>query len=234
MDGQEPLPYEPPAGWHLLAGLAIIWSATVFLGILAAVWMLATGGDPSQMDPAVIVGITLADFVVTGVTTWFFVSWMSGRRFLRAFAIGPIRPEIAGAIALGSIAGATAVLFIPGGDSPMARLTETTWGFVAVGVLAVLAPPLEELYYRGFIQPVVATKLGWPAATAIVAIWFGGVHGAQYWGDWAALGWVAMMGAIWSVMRWQTGSLTPSLISHWVYNATVMVIATIGRSLGES
>ena len=235
MDGQPPLPlgettpYGPPRGLHLILALAIIWSAIALVATVTAVFVIATGGDPSNMDPVVILALSLADFVVTGLVCWFFVSWRPRKSVREAFAIAPIAPGVVAAIVVGSIAAATAVLFIPGGESPMARLTETTWGFIAVGVLAVIAPPLEEFYYRGFIQPVFASKLGWPAATVLIALWFGGVHGAQYWGDWAALGWVAMMGTVWSVMRWKTGSLTPSLISHWVYNSTVMLNATVAR-----
>ena len=85
---------------------------------------------------------------------------------------------------------------------------------------------VEEIYYRGFIFPVLCRKLGAVWSILIVTVWFGGVHAAQLHGDWALLPIVTGMGFIFTVQRYLTGSLLPSIVTHWTYN-TFLVFLTV-------
>lgn len=241
-----PAPAAPPAkpaspgGLDLLIGVALAMGAELFLGMVAVLPAVFSGRNISAFAPAVRSGETLAaldpDFLsppmilLTGLSSglfatavaWYFTCRRYGRSFAEGLAInrvgiGQILLSIAIGVA-GAVAGMACFSETESGDSMMSKLISTPEGRIIITVLAVLLPPLEEIYYRGFIFPIIRRYVGPGWAILLVTLWFGGVHVPQLAGDWAALVIVTCMGAIWTLQRHLTKSLVPSMITHWVYN----------------
>ena len=122
-------------------------------------------------------------------------------------------------------AGATVLIAAHANDKgTMADMGKTLDGLTAALVLAVIVPPFEEFYYRGFIQPALNHDFGTFTAVLVTAVWFGVAHSYQLVGNWVALSVVATMGLVWSLMRAKTRSLLPPLAAHWCYNITIAII----------
>ena len=91
--------------------------------------------------------------------------------------------------------------------------------FVAIGVLViVLAPIVEELFFRGFVFRALRERLSFPMAALIDGAVFGGVHytGVE---TLSILPVFVLLGVIfcWTVER--TGSLYPAIAMHAFNNA---------------
>jgi membrane protease YdiL (CAAX protease family) len=89
--------------------------------------------------------------------------------------------------------------------------------FVAV---AVIAPLLEELLFRGLLQRSLSHKLPIWAAIAISALLFGVMHM-----DFYAMPPLVVMGAIFGVIYHLTGSLRVTILLHVVNNAAALMLS---------
>jgi membrane protease YdiL (CAAX protease family) len=212
----------------LLPAVALIWAMELVLAVLLGVWSLATAGPEAATDlpPVPLAVASVASGAWTLMVCWAFAC--RGRRLpLReGFALQPLpRHGLRTVVALG-VGGALTGIWMSSrfatGDSPIEQLTSTRAGLLAVSAAAVLLPPIEEIYYRGFVYPVLRRHLGVPAAFAFVTLWFGLAHGLQLGGHVAPLLLITSMGALWTLQRELTGSLTMSLCTHWLYNGTLV------------
>lgn len=85
--------------------------------------------------------------------------------------------------------------------------------------VAVIAPFLEEILFRGLLQNAVSKKLPTWAAIALSAFVFGAMHGDLY-----ALPPLVLMGAIFGVIYHLTGSLRITIVLHMINNAAALAI----------
>jgi membrane protease YdiL (CAAX protease family) len=214
-------------GRDLLIGVALAWGIEALVGLIAGVFAFALSGYQLQeamelMPPEVIAGAAILSNVLTAGVVWYLACRQYNKSFQDGFVLRNVgAPVVAGSIGVGLLASLVlAPLILSGGtgDSMMSQMVEQERGLLALAVLAFIVPPFEELYYRGFIYPVIARKLGAGWAVVLVSLWFGAVHVPQLIGDWTAVAFVVSMGVVWTLMRYATGSLLPSLICHWVYN----------------
>jgi uncharacterized protein len=113
----------------------------------------------------------------------------------------------------------------------MSDLASTPQGLAAISVMALLVPPFEEVYYRGFILPILRRSVGAVAAVLLVIVWFAAVHAFQVAGDLVAIVTIAFMGAVWTLQRQFTQSLIPPVLTHFSYNS-VLVLISLFVSLG--
>ncbi len=161
-----------------------------------------------------------------------------------------------GAVALGIIMAAVGALVSSKWgrmDTTMAKMGSTPMGIFWIGVMALPLGGLEEVYYRGFIFPRLkrglecvfgqilpgAEKLlGGLGALGIIVVWFGLIHLQQLIGtgnvDWMSLGAVTCAGLVFTLQRWGTGSLLPSLITHVTYNTTLITASFIQISVQQA
>ncbi len=96
-----------------------------------------------------------------------------------------------------------------------------------VALLAVtLGPLMEELFFRGFLYPVLARRLGVAAGIFLSALPFGVMHYLQY-RSWGAVLVITLVGIVLGGVRAATKSVSASFIVHVGYNATLMVLAAI-------
>lgn len=227
-------------GVDLLVGIALIWAFELAVGVAIFVWFLAThgAGDPQRVQEefaafATSPGGMLLMFLVASswmlAVIWFLACRRYRLSFGAGFALRPLRaPSLLTWVTVGAAAG-VALEFVlqpfSTGESMMAEITSTPEGLWTVTVVALIAPFTEELYYRGFIFPVLREKMGVGPAVTLTSLWFAAVHAPQVAGDWAALPAIYVMGLLWTLQRQISGSLVPSIVTHLAYNATIMTLA---------
>jgi membrane protease YdiL (CAAX protease family) len=85
--------------------------------------------------------------------------------------------------------------------------------------VAVIAPLLEELLFRGLLQNSLAHKLPIWAAIALSALVFGAMHMDLY-----AMPPLVLMGAIFGVIYHLTGSLRVTIALHMINNAAALAL----------
>ncbi len=87
-----------------------------------------------------------------------------------------------------------------------------------------LAPFVEELFFRGFLYPVLARRLGVPSGVAITAAAFALIHSSQLAHAWAPLLILFLVGLALTLARVVTGSVIPGFLMHVAYNATLFTL----------
>ena len=87
-------------------------------------------------------------------------------------------------------------------------------------VVALVAPFVEELTYRGLGFAAVAGSYGPVAAIVVTAIAFGLAHGLL-----VALPVLTLFGAILALLRFKTESVYPTMILHGVFNGAALIAA---------
>jgi len=94
----------------------------------------------------------------------------------------------------------------------------------ALGILSVtLAPLMEELFFRGFLYPVLARRLGVLIAVLITALGFALLHGAQLMFSWGPVLVIFLVGLVLTMVRAKTNSVAAGVIIHMAYNGTITV-----------
>lgn len=89
-----------------------------------------------------------------------------------------------------------------------------------------LGPLMEELFFRGFLYPVVARRTGAFWGIVLTSLPFGAMHYAQY-RSWSAVLIIILVGAVLSTIRAVTKSVGASFLAHVGYNGTLMTIAAV-------
>jgi uncharacterized protein len=94
-----------------------------------------------------------------------------------------------------------------------------------MAIFAVTFGPLmEELFFRGFLYPVLARWTGAVLAVVLTALPFGLIHYLQY-KSWSAVLVITMVGVVLTVVRAVTKSVGASFLVHVGYNGTLMLLA---------
>jgi len=223
-----PAPRQAELGWSdLVIALAVVWA----FDVLVVVGRDMVAGPEGAGPAALYLGASLQWAWAFGVC-WFIARRSHGRPFGEGLAIRRVRGAAVGASAALGVVAALAVLALrarfPHEGAPGPSPTPAAW---ALGVFALLAFPFaEEIYYRGFVFGILARKTGPPAAIGIVTLWFVVAHLEQMLGDWVAFGGAFVMGAVLTLQRHVSGSLVPSLVCHWSYNATLVAAALAGHA----
>ncbi len=96
-----------------------------------------------------------------------------------------------------------------------------------IAIFAVtLGPLMEELFFRGFLYPVLARRTGIVVAVILTSIPFGLLHYVQY-QSWGAVLVITMVGVVLTVVRVVSKSVAASFVVHVGYNATLMVLTAV-------
>ena len=90
-----------------------------------------------------------------------------------------------------------------------------------------LGPLMEEVFFRGFLYPVIARRMGVFWGIILTALPFGLIHMVQYGYAWGAVLIIFMVGVVLTAVRAVTKSVASSFLAHVGYNGTLMVLAAI-------
>ena len=104
-------------------------------------------------------------------------------------------------------------------DSPMDA-------YLTAAFAITLGPLMEEIFFRGFLYPVLARRLGVFWGVILTALPFGGMHYIQY-QSWAAVLIIVLVGVVLTTVRAVTKSVGSSFLVHVGYNVTLMVLAAV-------
>ncbi len=80
-----------------------------------------------------------------------------------------------------------------------------------------IAPVVEEIFFRGFMQPALVKNFGIAGGIAVTAVVFGLSH-AQYLDHTIALAAVTSIGLILGIAKEKTGSVMPCIVAHLLNN----------------
>lgn len=147
--------------------------------------------------------------------------------------VGPLRmaSASAGVVLLMLVGGSVlAALGIEAGGaaSPAEQIADQSFaGWLTVAFTAVLVAPLvEELGFRGFIQRRLEAQLPPAVAIALTALAFGLFHLAAS----LPLALLAvMLGMVAGVLAWRSDSVLPALVAHAAWNGTLVAADGIAR-----
>jgi len=131
-----------------------------------------------------------------------------------------------------AISALAAVIHTPKVKSPIDEITKTPLSLAVFAVMAVtIAPLFEELFFRGFIQPLLSRSFGVTAGVILTAVLFGALHAPEYSWAWQYALAVTIAGAVFGWIRARTQSIIPSTIMHGGYNL-VFIVALIFMKYG--
>jgi uncharacterized protein len=113
-------------------------------------------------------------------------------------------------------------------DTPFEHLFDNPFDAYLLSILAVtLGPLMEELFFRGFLYPVIARRMGVVWGIVLSALPFGLLHLQQYGWAWAAGLIIFLVGMVCGAVRAVSKSVGASFLVHAGYNGTQMVIALV-------
>lgn len=113
-------------------------------------------------------------------------------------------------------------------DTPFEHLFDRPRDAYLLSIIAVsLGPLMEELFFRGFLYPVLARRLGVVWGIVLTALPFGLIHLPQYGWAWGAALVIFVVGIVCGAVRAATKSVGASFLVHVGYNGMQMLIAVI-------
>lgn len=113
-------------------------------------------------------------------------------------------------------------------DTPFEHLFDRQRDAYLLAFIAVsFAPLLEELFFRGFLYPVLARRIGVAWAITLTALPFGLIHLPQYGWAWGAALLIVLVGVVCGIVRAATRSVGASFLVHAGYNGAQMLIALV-------
>jgi len=103
-----------------------------------------------------------------------------------------------------------------------------TEAWVLTAFSVTLAPLLEELFFRGFLYPVLLRSIGLTGAIFVTAFAFALLHGAQLLFSWGPVLVIFLVGVMLTMVRAYKDSVAAGLLIHVAYNGTISALMFIG------
>jgi uncharacterized protein len=98
--------------------------------------------------------------------------------------------------------------------------------YLTAAFAITLGPLMEEIFFRGFLYPVLARRIGAFWGVILTALPFGAMHYVQY-RSWSAVLIIVLVGVVLTTVRAVTKSVGCSFLAHVGYNGTLMVLAIV-------
>jgi CAAX protease family protein len=229
---------DPPfTGWDVLVLIGLTVGAIAILGAAVVVFahLVLYPGIPIG-DLAQSTGLAIVTQFLT-----YLVLLLAMIKLVEMRAGGfwqPIRWNWPGAWA-GFLAGGSVLYFVLIGLAqllpipkhlPIDRFFDTPRQAMLMSVFAItMAPLMEELFFRGFLYPVLARRIGMVGSILITAVAFGFLHAAQLKYSWAVLV-IFLVGLALTTVRAVTKSVAASFLVHVGYNGTLSMLLFVATS----
>jgi len=231
-------PVEDPvwSGWDVLLIAALTFAAMIvlqFLVLLTAEWLVYPGLSLAQVAQKPIL-LLISQFLIYlpivvcmillvegryHVPFWRAIRWNWPRSEWRLLALGA---------AMLFVLSFVQALFPTPKDTPFEHLFDRPRDAYLLSILAVsIGPLMEELFFRGFMYPVVARRLGVVWGIVLTALPFGLIHLPQYGWAWGAAVVIFLVGVVCGAVRAATKSVASSFLVHVGYNGMQMLIAIV-------
>ncbi len=206
--------------------LALLLSA-ILPCYVGAYMLVRLSGVTSKEGQTLILQSSLYALLLTSL--YLLVAWRYRKPFWRS--LGWVRPlrgawwcVVGGPLLAVSVAVLGAAFHAPEGPDPVRGLITGRASLVIVMLFAVvLGPIFEELFFRGFLFPLLAKTFGAAAGIFLSALPFALLHGGQYRWAWQQITLVGIAGVAFGFVRSRTGSTAASTILHSSFNLTQFV-----------
>ena len=232
-------PIENPvwSGWDVLLIAALTFVVMVVTQVAMAkaaqlLWYprenLLEAAQRALQNPAVIIASQFLVYIpvallmvalVEGkyhVPFWPSIRWNWPRSFWKFLALGG-----AALLVLGTLE-----RFLPTpSENPFEHLFDRPIdAYLLVLIATIFAPLMEELFFRGFMYPVIARRLGVTWGILLSALAFALLHLPQYAYAWVAALVIFVVGVACGAVRAVTKSVGASFLVHVGYNGMQMLI----------
>jgi membrane protease YdiL (CAAX protease family) len=236
---QIPPPIEDPvwSGWDVFwIAMVTIFSVVFFIFVTTFAAQKIFYPRLGIMDvakfPLVTVAAQLFAYLVVLIFMISVVEGQHGRRFWDAIQWNwPRNPWIflaSGLVLSIGLQGVAHFLPMPK-ELPIDKFFQTpseAWVLSIFGV--TMAPLMEELFFRGFLYPVLARRLGLPIAVLLTSAGFGLIHAPQLGRAWGPVMVVFLVGVALTLTRAKTKSVASSMLVHIAYNGTLSLLLFAG------
>jgi membrane protease YdiL (CAAX protease family) len=191
---------EATAWWVVAFRRGDVWRVTVpALTVLGVVALLAGPPWSPEVDPSLAALVGAATGVVLYLATRVFVVVVRPWRTFQRHSVSMYRRQ-------GSRSLASALL-----------------------LSVALSVPGEELFWRGLVQPEIASALDGRAGLAAVLGWAAFVVANLPSANLAIVAGAIVGGAVWSALGWWCGGALAPLASHVVWTALMLVFPVVSR-----
>jgi uncharacterized protein len=235
---EAPAPAENPVwnGWDVLqiAGLTVLSVLVLQIVILFAVRQFAYPRLPLRevaLKPIVAILAQLLAYILVALFMVLLIEGKYHMRFLQAIRWNWPGNKSAMLLGVGILTVSLDLLshFLPMPKStPFEQFFARPLDAYLVSIFAVtLGPLMEELFFRGFLYPVLARRTGMLWAILLTALPFGLIHSMQYGNAWSAVLVIFLVGVVLTTVRAVTKSVGASFLVHVGYNGTLMILAAI-------
>ena len=148
------------------------------------------------------------------VPSRFRLSWAAGGGIALAFVVAVL----------------AAAIKTPQVQSPIEALMKSPVLLTGFGIMAItLAPFFEELFFRGFLQPLLTRTFGIWAGIVVTAILFGSLHAPEYQFAWQYAVAVSLVGGVLGWVRVRAQSIIPSTVMHGAYNSVFVAALLVTK-----
>ncbi len=123
-----------------------------------------------------------------------------------------------------------ALLHTPQVNSPIEEFTKSPGALIFIVILAVSAAPFfEELFFRGFLQPLLSRTFGTIIGVLLTAMLFGALHLSEYSMVWQYGLAITLVGVALGYVRVRSNSLIPSTVMHACFNSVSVVALLVTK-----
>ncbi len=215
--------------WGYMDLALVIGLSVAFLILLAIPAMLAFHGELPTESPALLLSSNVVLYLCLYAAFRIVFSMRYGKPVFESLGWRRSNANvwlmgIGGIVLAFAISGLASLAHTPKVPSPIDKLAGSPLYLALFGIMAVtLAPLFEEIFFRGFIQPLLSRTFGVIAGVLITAVLFGSLHGPEYAWAWQYAVAVSMVGAVLGWVRVRGNSTIPATIMHAFYNAAFVV-----------
>jgi membrane protease YdiL (CAAX protease family) len=221
-------PDRPFWGYAEVLLIAALFIPAVFAGGLA----VQTASPYLHIDPRLGFPLLIAEFIGYGIVfialRFLFARYNKPLFESLAWVPQPFKPlhlAILGfflavvVVVLGNILG------FPNVETPFEKLLSDPLSRIAIALFGTtLGPIIEELLFRGFLQPVLVDSFGVLPGILATSALFGAMHLMQNAFLWQSGVLITLVGFVLGVVRHISGSTRASAITHVAYNALPFLV----------
>jgi uncharacterized protein len=243
---EPPPPRETPRGMDLLVMGAILFAAGI-LTFLAGAVAMAAWGHYSHIVPNNMSKAQTFAFAIPLQALWYLLAlglavpiyrfrWQSsfadGVHWNAAVAQSRTWALLGGGLLLSIFVQIASIKIHMPSTAPvyeLFRLPALAWCVTVFGVF--IAPPVEEIFFRGFLLPILARGTGNVVAVLITSGLFALLHASQIGHAWLAVLVLGAVSVVLCVVRIKYNSVAASTLVHMAYNGllfVMMILATGG------
>ena len=234
----QPVPGENPpwSGWEVIA-LAIITLVTMVLCILVVGYALRPYLGPNAAWSSVI---TTPEVIVCGqllaYLLLFFLMYGLVRNHTDQSVFQALRwnwPRSPGNYLLAGFILEICLLpfayLLPMPKNlPLDEFFKTARDAYILSVFGIFFAPLfEELFFRGFLYPVLARRWGMGVSIVVTALFFASIHATQLKYSWGPVLVIFIVGLALTTVRAVKRSVAATVLMHMAYNGTIFIVTFI-------